>query len=195
MCFLYCCNKNAHLYSRFSTCRITSHLMMQTVLVFLSGPLENCNLAQTCYTMHSNSHPQSTEDIHHLLLDLLPAYTATPLHLFAQSSTKFQPQLGTLDESGCWTPFDFSLLTSPVISVHAWLPSSLIRALALDLGRSLDSGVWFLLCLKHWREKTKCLISSRCVRTCFQLSPPPTWSFISFQEVIVTTLAFKACQI
>lgn len=69
---------------------------MQTVLVSLSKPLENCSLAQTCYTMRSNSHPQSTEDIHHPLLDLLPAYTATPLHLFAQFSTKFQPQLGAL---------------------------------------------------------------------------------------------------
>lgn len=167
-----------------STCRITSHLMMQTVLVFLSEPSENCNLAQTCYTMRSNSHPQSTKDIHHPSLDLLPAYTTTPLHLFAPFSTEFQPQLGAL----CcpWMKAVAVLpLTSPssLLLLFLYMLGCLRPLLKLwlsDLSRSLDFGVRFLLCLKHWKEKTKCLIRSRRVSTRFQLSQPPTCSFISF---------------
>lgn len=114
----FCCAAGLKaLARRCSTCRITSHLMMQTVLVFLSEPLENCSLAQTCYTMCSNSHPQSTEDIHHPRLDLLPAYTASPLHLFAQFSTKFQPQLGAL--------------RCPWMKVDAGLPSTSPSSLLL----------------------------------------------------------------
>lgn len=168
---------------------------MQTLLVFLSEPFENCDSAQTCYTMRCNCDPQSTEDIHHLWLDLVhpPCLHRRPLHLFTQFPTKFLPQLGALlcprmkADAGLPPASPSSLLLLFLSMLSCLRPLLELRLWTSEV-TGLSTGVWFLLCLKSQREKTKRLIGSRRVCTRFQLSPLPRWKFISSREGITISI-------